>query len=242
MLKVSPKYRKVITQVAREFTRRRDFTKGNFQIPERTAKEIVRKIAMKNGYKTPKVDSGAFRVTLILRNSVIKFPMAAESRDRMEHEIKFIRETRKNRSYRRHIVDTKAIRTDIGLVFVQERVDTKHPLPYFRLEPGVQALADRIGIGDCHCNNYGWAGPKGKRYPVFFDLEFTYKRKNRPAKKLTKLESEFVNRSWQFGQGLVGNSFDTTWEEPWATVSTRGSITCNCTDCRHDRGEWTPNS
>lgn len=229
MLKVSPNHHKVIKQIVREVTRRREFcSKDDFYIPNSAMMTILRKVAKKSGYKSVKVDSGAFRAALILRNVVIKFPMETESRERMDDEIKFIERARKNRTFRRHIVETKAIRTEMGLVFVQERVNTEHPLPYFRLEAGVQALAKRMGIGDVHCRNYGWKGPKGKRYPVFFDLEFSH-NPEKSDRKPTKLEKEFMDRSWQFGAGL-----DIDREESWNSVDD-----CHCTDCRHNRGDWT---
>lgn len=119
-----------------------------------------------------KTNHGCYRNVIIFKTFVFKVPRGNDSKRRFQKEVTWITKMRKTKKYRRHFPDTRLIKIGKDLLMVQEVVNTNQNGKY-HLHEHVENLANQLGIDDCHCENFGWKGSRGREYPVFFDVEFT---------------------------------------------------------------------
>jgi hypothetical protein len=143
--------------------------------------------------KGARVSSGIARTALITKDFVVKFPQVPCGSVALKAEADFINKMRQSRKYGRHFPFTKYVEAKVGrrkfAFVIQETVknidyDGRLTRKY---HDEVVALAEKLGIDDMHQNNYGWAGEKGKEFPVFVDVDFRLNRskeyKSTPVKK-----------------------------------------------------------
>lgn len=123
-----------------------------------------------------KIASGVYRAVIILPDAVVKFSLIHGRQEHLLKEAAYIQKMREDEKYARHFPETRVVRVGAAPVLLQERVK-RIGLISWELHEEVEKLADKFGIDDVHEENYGWAGPKGKEYPVFIDVDFRKKRR-----------------------------------------------------------------
>lgn len=128
--------------------------------------------------RTSTTAGGAYRHALIFSDFVVKYSLSARRQQALLDEASFIREMRNDEKYARHFPETVVVQVGEVPVLLQERVKMR-PVRDWDIHNEVERLADVLGIHDMHEENYGWAGPKGKEYPVFIDVDLRGNRTNR---------------------------------------------------------------
>lgn len=126
-----------------------------------------------------KISSGAYRSTLMLDDAVVKFSLLVTRQKQLLEEAEFIQRMRNDATYGRHFPETYVVQVGEVPVLVQEKVRGVGRLVDWDLHEEVERLAERLGITDMHEENYGWAGPPRKQYPVFIDVDFRGKIEKR---------------------------------------------------------------
>lgn len=128
-------------------------------------------VEIKKRFPGVKAASGAYRTALIFDNFIIKFSRDEYRQEAIITEAEFINDFRADEKYARHFPETYVVQVGAAPVLVQQKVDMSHRGFSYNDHREVEYLGDRLGIEDVHQGNYGWAGPKGKRYPVFVDVD-----------------------------------------------------------------------
>lgn len=126
---------------------------------------------MKRRYPGVKVASGAYRTALVFDDFIVKFSRDDYRQREIITEAEFINDFRADEKYGRHFPETYVVQVGAAPVLVQEKVNMSQKGVSWDDRYEVERLGDRLGIEDVHEGNYGWAGPKGKRYPVFVDVD-----------------------------------------------------------------------
>jgi hypothetical protein len=158
---------------------------GNYQ-------DLVINAARKLKRKIKNSSSGMYRTAFIFDAGVIKVTQGdASGAHRLVDETNYIQKMRRNRKIAKHFPDTEVIHRvkrvgtrKVNIVIqVQETVKN---IDNWRLVNKwgdyVYKLGTHLGISDVHSANYGWAGPKGREYPVFVDVDFRA-RPRKPVKR-----------------------------------------------------------
>lgn len=136
-------------------------------------------------------DSGAYRTAFIFKDGVIKVSTYGTGLKRLRQEADFIQKMRRSRKFAKHFPDTQVLERvkKIGgrqvYIAIQLQEPVKNIANYRLVDkwgPYAEDLGEFLGISDIHSMNYGWAGPKGKEYPVFIDVDF----RSRPRKKVKR--------------------------------------------------------
>jgi hypothetical protein len=141
-------------------------------------------------YPTAKMSSGAYRTAAIFDDFVVKFSKDYYRQPAIVEEAEFIQSMQKSPKYSRHFPTTHVVQVGMAPVLVQQKVDMKKPRGITWDDTyQVERLAEHLGITDMHDENYGWAGKKGKEYPVFIDVDL---RNGRGAPIGSKARSWFV--------------------------------------------------
>lgn len=162
------------------------FTKAELQVAQRIADQIstvkqkrcgrfdymwalLRKAARDHGV-IGKMHHGAFRIAYVGPTFVMKIQFQGPS-SRLVTEAKYIQKMRKGEAAR-HFPLTQIIKSKNKkmILLIQEKVQMSQ-WGKGKFYDHVQDLGDRLGIEDCHGANYGWAGPKGREWPVFVDVD-----------------------------------------------------------------------
>lgn len=131
-------------------------------------------LVMKKQFPGVKVASGAYRTALVFNDLVVKFSRDECRQTEIRDEADFINHMRNDEKYGRHFPETYVVDVGSVPVLVQEKVNMSHKGISWADRTQVEHLANRLGISDMHDGNYGWKGPKGKRYPVFVDVDLRY--------------------------------------------------------------------
>lgn len=123
-----------------------------------------------------KVRSGAYRTAVLMKGGVIKVSRSKDRQSDLVTEFRFIEQMRNDPKVARHFPETHLIQLLGVTLLVQERVarvrnidnDDGRDGPF---DAEVELLAESLGISDMHCENFGWAGPRGREWPVFIDVD-----------------------------------------------------------------------
>lgn len=126
---------------------------------------------VKKHFRGVKVASGAYRTAFIFNDFVVKFARDEYRQDAILTEAEFINELRADKKYGRHFPETYVVQVGEAPVLLQQKVDMSHRDISWDDHDQVERLGTFLGIDDVHEGNYGWAGPKGKQYPVFVDVD-----------------------------------------------------------------------
>jgi hypothetical protein len=142
--------------------------------------DIVR--VMKHRYPTVRTPSGAYRQALVFDDFVVKFSKDDYRQEAILEEVKFISEMRADKKFARHFPETVVVQVAEAPVLIQQKVNMKHKGITWEMRSEVERLSDYLGISDMHEENYGWAGPADKLYPVFVDVDLRFNAQ-RPKKR-----------------------------------------------------------
>jgi len=139
-------------------------------------KDACREIVdtMKYKYPTVRTPSGAYRQALVFDDFVVKFSKDDYRQDAILEEAKFITDMRADEKFARHFPETVVVQVAEAPVLIQQKVNMKHKGITWDMRSEVERLAEFLGISDMHEENYGWAGPAGKLYPVFVDVDLRH--------------------------------------------------------------------
>jgi hypothetical protein len=140
---------------------------ASFDVAANQLRKVVR-----DGCAKAKVAHGAYRTTVLLNDWVLKVSHTNNVKA-LFAEAEFIAKMRSTPTFRKHFPKTFAVPFGKNhAVLIQERIavmpDSELSERYYG---AVGAFADQFGIGDMHEENFGWAGPRGKEYPVFVDVD-----------------------------------------------------------------------
>lgn len=134
--------------------------------------EVVRKLRGRfPGVRTP---SGAYRTALIFDDFVVKFSKDTHRQECITQEAEFITAMRADEKFARHFPETHVVQVGVAPVLIQQKVYMKHAGITWAMRSEVERLAEYLGISDMHEENYGWAGPADKLYPVFVDVDLRF--------------------------------------------------------------------
>lgn len=131
--------------------------------------EIALEGAAKELHIRGRVDNGEFRTAFITKDFVFKVQRKADKDSKLSAEARFIAKMKQSRILARHFPLTVMIG---HTMMMQERVRNVDSKTLYRYNEDVGELADFLGIDDAHSQNFGWAGPKGREWPVFIDMDF----------------------------------------------------------------------
>jgi hypothetical protein len=148
---------------------------ASFDVAAKQLRKVVR-----DGYAKAKVAHGVYRTTVLLKDWVLKVSHTNDVKALLA-EAEFIAKMRSTPTFRKHFPKTFAVPFGKNhAVLIQERIavmpDSELSERYW---DAVDDFAAQFGIADMHQENFGWAGPRGKEYPVFIDVDSRY----RPAAK-----------------------------------------------------------
>ncbi len=144
------------------------------------------------GRKANNSDCGAYRTAFIFKDGVIKVSTHGTGLKRLREEATFIQKMRRSRKFGKHFPDTQVLERvkRIGgqrvLIAIQMQEVVKNIANYRLVDKwGGYAydLGEFLGVSDVHSANYGWAGPKGREYPVFIDVDFRSRPRRKKAKR-----------------------------------------------------------
>jgi hypothetical protein len=142
--------------------------------------EVVRKF--KSRFPSVRTPSGAYRTALIFDDFVVKFSKDTHRQECITQEAEFITAMREDEKFARHFPETHVVQVGIAPVLIQEKVYMKHAGISWEMRSEVERLAEYLGISDMHEENYGWAGPAHKPYPVFVDVDLRFGPGRRPSR------------------------------------------------------------
>jgi hypothetical protein len=180
------------------------------RLSEKNVRKVIRSV-MKPKNIRYSLFSGSYRTALVLPSLVIKVPHTEDAIKSTVVEAKMFEIVRKNRLIAKHFPRTQIIHAYGMPVVLQERilnvatesVDENHPLAddidnaeYHPAHRAVEKFAKKLGLGDAHLGNYGWAMNSKGLYPVFFDCEVSTGMSDMTQKQVEKL----VNRDirWEY--------------------------------------------
>ena len=126
---------------------------------------------VKKRFPGVKVASGAYRTALVFDDFIVKFSRDDYRQDAIITEAEFINQLRADEQFGRHFPETYVVQVGDAPVLVQQKVNMSQKGVSWDDRYEVERLGERLGIEDVHEGNYGWAGPRGKRYPVFVDVD-----------------------------------------------------------------------
>jgi hypothetical protein len=143
------------------------YNESSFSSAVKQLRKVVREV-----YPKAKVKHGVYRTAVVLKDWVLKVSHCRQS-NALLNEARFIASMRSTPKFRKHFPKTFVVRFGKGhAVVIQERIvvmpDSKLS---FRYLGAVEDFAAQFGITDMHEENFGWAGPTGKEYPVFVDVD-----------------------------------------------------------------------
>lgn len=126
---------------------------------------------LKAKFPKMKSTSGAYRTALVFDDFVVKFSLDVNRQHAIVEEAHFIDNMREDEKFARHFPETHVVQIGAVPVLVQQKVNMSHRGITWEMREQVERLADYLGISDMHEENYGWAGPDHKLYPVFVDVD-----------------------------------------------------------------------
>lgn len=126
---------------------------------------------LKSRFPDVRTPSGAYRTALIFDDFVVKFSKDTHRQNAIIDEARFINNMREDEKFARHFPETHVVQVGDAPVLIQQKVNMKHKGISWEMREEVERLADYLGISDMHEENYGWAGPAHKPYPVFVDVD-----------------------------------------------------------------------
>lgn len=140
---------------------------ASFEVATNQLRKVVR-----DGYAKAKVAHGVYRTTVLLKDWVLKVSHTNNVKALLA-EAEFIAKMRSTPTFRKHFPKTFAVPFGKNhAVLIQERIavmpDSELSKSYW---DAVEDFAAQFGIRDMHEENFGWAGPRGKEYPVFIDVD-----------------------------------------------------------------------
>ena len=143
------------------------YNESSFSLAIKQLRKVVREV-----YPTAKVKHGMNRTAVVLKDWVLKVSHCRQSNDLL-NEARFIASMRSTPKFRKHFPKTFVVRFGKGhAVVIQERIAVMPDNDLSdRYYGAVEAFADQFGISDMHQENFGWAGPRGKEYPVLIDVD-----------------------------------------------------------------------
>ena len=155
------------------------------------SKELLSVLKKHLPYRSSFLTSGCYRAVLVTPDFVVKTDITSPIYgERLRAEMRFINAYRSDRSnWKKHFPRTQLIRASKFTVQLQEHIphnDRLHDL----FSEDVYNLGCFLGIDDVGENNYGWKGPRGKEYPVFFDVDLRISNPRPRSKPPT------TRRSW----------------------------------------------
>ena len=145
---------------------------------------------VKREFRTVRVGAGVYRCAAIFDTYVIKWSQMADRQEELYEEAMFIQKMRTHKTYGRHFPETYCFEFDGIYMLVQEKVNMKQTRTLRKYHDAVERLATELGIGDMHSGNFGWAGRKGREYPVFVDMDFRHEYITYPTARPPR-------RSWE---------------------------------------------
>lgn len=182
----------------------------NDRLSETNVRRAIRQIVNDRNIRYA-LSSGGYRTALVLPSLVIKVPHADVSIKSSVVEVKMFEVVRKNRRIAKHFPYTEIVHAYGMPVILQERisnvateeVNEEHPLwndvenaEYHPAHLSVEKFARKLGIGDAHPGNYGWASNTRGYYPVFFDCEVSANMTDLTQKEVEKLLKKDVR--WEY--------------------------------------------
>jgi hypothetical protein len=129
---------------------------------------------LKDQFPTLRTPSGAYRTALIFDDFVVKFSKDTTRQYAILDEARFIDNMREDEKFARHFPETHVVQVGEAPVLIQQKVNMRHKGISWDMRSEVERLAEYLGISDMHEENYGWAGPAHKPYPVFVDVDLRF--------------------------------------------------------------------
>lgn len=180
------------------------------KLSSRTVRYHLRKMLIEKGI-TPKLDSGAFRTTILLPKGVIKVPHTEDAIKSTITEARLFDVVKKNKNIAQHFPESYLVHAYGFPVLLQERVPNvatqnipkTHPMynspridEQNPIHQAVDEFGQRLGLGDIHMGNYGWKYDNYGAYPVFFDCELSPDMQDFTPKQVKKVAARTAE--WEY--------------------------------------------